>query len=284
LIINLALRPFFEEHILNTDSPEFLPAVISIAENAANEILEIYQSDFSVENKEDNSPLTEADMASHKIIIAGLSNLTPDIPILSEESTSISFETRRNWQRYWLVDPLDGTREFVKRNGEFTVNIALIENHQPVLGVVYVPVSRLCYFSSKGQGAYKQVNGEAAEKIKTKPASGKTFTVAGSRSHGSEQQQNFFTALGDDVEIIAIGSSLKLCLVAEGKVDIYPRFGPTSEWDTAAAHAVVMEAGGVVTDTKLKPLEYNRKESILNPHFLVIADNDFDWQQYLPQA
>ena len=269
---------------MNTDSPELLPAVISIAENAANEILEIYQSDFSVENKEDNSPLTEADMASHKIIIAGLSNLTPDIPILSEESASIPFETRRNWQRYWLIDPLDGTREFVKRNGEFTVNIALIDNHQPVLGVVYVPVSRDCYFSSKGNGAYKQVNGEAATKIKTKPSSGETFIVAGSRSHGSEQQQNFFTALGDDVEVIAIGSSLKLCLVAEGKVDIYPRFGPTSEWDTAAAHAVVLEAGGVVTDTQLKPLEYNRKESILNPYFLVIADTNFNWKPYLEQV
>lgn len=269
---------------MNIDSPEFLPAVISVAEDAANEILEIYQSDFSVENKDDNSPLTAADMAAHKIIIAGLSTLTPDVPILSEESASISFETRRHWERYWLVDPLDGTREFVKRNGEFTVNIALIDKHQPVLGVVYVPVSRLCYFSSKGKGAYKQASGEVAEPIKTKPVSGKTFTVAGSRSHGSEQQQNFFKVLGDDVEVIAIGSSLKLCLVAEGKVDIYPRFGPTSEWDTAAAHAIVMEAGGVVTDTQLKPLEYNRKDSVLNPYFLVIADTSFNWKHYLEQV
>jgi 3'(2'), 5'-bisphosphate nucleotidase len=266
---------------LNIESPELLAAVISIAECAANEILEIYQGDFSVENKEDDSPLTAADMASHKIIIAGLSKLTPEIPILSEESVSIPFETRQKWERYWLVDPLDGTREFVKRNGEFTVNIALIDNHQPVLGVVYIPVSQVCYFSSRGEGAYRQAKGEEANRIQTKQTQSGTFTVAGSRSHGSEEQQNFFRALGEKVEIIAIGSSLKLCLVAEGKVDIYPRFGLTSEWDTAAAHAIVLEAGGVVTDVQLKPLQYNRKESILNPHFLVIADTEFNWGSYL---
>jgi 3'(2'), 5'-bisphosphate nucleotidase len=269
---------------LNIDSSEFLPSVINIAEQAAKEILEIYQSDFSVESKDDNSPLTAADMAAHKIIIAGLNELTPDIPVLSEESASIPFATRRNWERYWLVDPLDGTREFVKRNDEFTVNIALIDNHQPILGVVYVPVTQLCYYSYSGQGAYKQVKGQAAKRINTKTTTGKTFTVAGSRSHGSEQQQAFFAALGNEVKVIAIGSSLKLCLVAEGQVDIYPRFGPTSEWDTAAAHAIVIEAGGAVTDNALNPLEYNKKDSILNPYFLVIADTSFDWSNYLEQV
>jgi 3'(2'), 5'-bisphosphate nucleotidase len=210
-----------------------------------------------------------------------LTQLTPHIPILSEESAKIPYSTRQNWQRYWLVDPLDGTKEFVKRNGEFTVNIALIENHQAILGVVYVPVSQICFFASKGHGAYKQSSEEEPERIKTKLTSPDSFTVAGSRSHGSEQQQKFFAALGNEVEIIAIGSSLKLCLVAEGKVDIYPRFGPTSEWDTAAAHAIVVEAGGIVTDTQLLPLEYNNKESLLNPHFLIIGDTSFDWQVYL---
>jgi 3'(2'), 5'-bisphosphate nucleotidase len=269
---------------LNIDSSEYLPDIINIAAKAANAILEIYNSDFSVENKQDNSPLTAADMASHETIITGLSELTPDIPILSEESATIPYATRRAWDRYWLVDPLDGTREFVKRNGEFTVNIALIDSNRPTLGVVYVPVTRLCYFASEGQGAYRQEDGQIATRIKTKTTPGDTFTVAGSRSHGSEQQQNFFKALGDDVEIIAIGSSLKLCLVAEGKVDIYPRFGPTSEWDTAAAHAIVTEAGGIVTNTKLEPLEYNQKDSVLNPHFLVIADASFDWADYLNQV
>ena len=269
---------------LDINSPELLPALISIAEHAAREILEIYETDFSVEDKEDNSPLTAADMASHRAIIAGLSKLTPDIPVLSEESAIIPYATRQKWDRYWLIDPLDGTREFVKRNGEFTVNIALIENHQATVGLVYVPATHLCYFASKGQGAYKQKAGQAAARIKTKTTSADSFTIAGSRSHGSEQQQNFIAALGNKVEVIAIGSSLKLCLVAEGKVDIYPRFGRTSEWDTAAAHAIVTEAGGIVTDTEFKPLQYNRKESILNPHFLVIADVNFDWTGFIDQV
>ena len=269
---------------MDIDSPEFLPSIIRIAEQAGQKILDIYQTDFSVKNKEDDSPLTAADMASHDSIITGLTELTPDIPILSEESTNIPYATRKAWSLYWLVDPLDGTREFVKRNGEFTVNIALIENHQPILGVVHVPATDLCYYAFKGQGAYKKVSGESSVMVKTKVTSDNKFTVAGSRSHGSEQQQLFFDALGDDVEVTAIGSSLKICLVAEGLVDIYPRFGPTSEWDTAAAHAIVCEAGGVVTDTQFNPLQYNSKESILNPHFLVIADTSFDWRYYLDKV
>lgn len=269
---------------MDINSPELLPALISIAKHAAGEILEIYATDFRVEDKEDNSPLTAADMASHRAIMAGLSELTPDIPVLSEESATIPYLTRQNWDRYWLIDPLDGTREFVKRNGEFTVNIALVEYHQATVGIVYAPATHRCYFASKGQGAYKQDAGQAAQRIKTKSTSADSFTVAGSRSHGSEQQQNFIRALGNKVDVIAIGSSLKLCLVAEGKVDIYPRFGPTSEWDTAAAHAIVTEAGGIVTDTEFKALEYNRKKSMLNPHFLAIADVDFGWRGYVNQV
>lgn len=269
---------------MNIDSPGFIHALIAIAKQAGSEVLKIYETDFSVKSKDDDSPLTAADVASHNAIISGLSELTPEIPILSEESAAIPYQTRKAWKRYWLIDPLDGTREFVKRNGEFTVNIALIDNCQPVVGIVYVPVTQICYFSSEGHGAFKQKNGEGDQKIKTRRTSADSFSVAGSRSHGSEEQQKFFAALGDNAEIIAIGSSLKLCLVAEGKVDIYPRFGLTSEWDTAAAHAIVCEAGGVVTDTKLNPLEYNTKESTLNPHFLVIADTSFDWNAYLEKA
>lgn len=266
------------EHFITT---ELLNAVIELAEQAAGKILDIYNTDFAVESKDDKSPLTAADMASHRTICDGLATLTPDIPILSEESSGISYATRKQWSRYWLVDPLDGTREFIKRNGEFTVNIALIEEHRPVLGVVYVPVTRLCYFATRGHGTYRQEQGSEARPVHTRTTRPGRFTVAGSRSHGTEQQTAFFNNLGPETELIAIGSSLKFCLVAEGKVDVYPRFGPTSEWDTAAAQCVVEEAGGSVTNTRMQPLLYNTKESILNPSFLVIADPTFDWSPYL---
>lgn len=252
----------------------------SIAKDAASRILEIYESDFAIEHKDDNSPLTAADLASHKTICDNLALLTPDIPILSEESAELPFETRQKWRYYWLVDPLDGTREFIKRNGEFTVNIALIAEHQPILGIVHVPVTGVTYFASKGNGSYKQLNNEQPRQIQTRTTNPGYFTVAGSRSHGSERQQAFFKRLGD-IEIFAIGSSLKFCLVAEGIVDIYPRFGPTSEWDTAAAQCIVEEAGGIVTDEEFYPLRYNTKDSLLNPDFLVIGDKYFDWKPYL---
>ena len=265
----------------NFITTELLNAVIKLAGKAGEEILAIYNTDFDVENKDDKSPLTAADMASHRTICDGLASLTPDLPVLSEESASIPYSTRKQWSRYWIVDPLDGTREFIKRNGEFTVNIALIDDHRPVLGVVYVPVTRLCYFATTGAGAFKQEDGSDASPIRTRKTDAGSFTVAGSRSHGSEQQTAFFNSLGKETELIAIGSSLKFCLVAEGSVDIYPRFGPTSEWDTAAAQCIVEEAGGIVTNTLLQPLLYNTKESILNPSFLVIADHTFDWEPYL---
>ncbi len=264
--------------------PAFIPPVVEIARDAAKAILDVYATDFSVEDKADRSPVTAADMAAHRIICAGLGALTPHIPILSEESADIAFSIRRQWRQYWLVDPLDGTREFVKRNGEFTVNIALIEKNQPVMGVVYVPVSKVCYFAAKDMGAYRQEPGRDAVKISTRSTQESRFIAAGSRSHGSEQQRQFFASLGEKVEIIAIGSSLKLCLIAEGKADIYPRFGPTSEWDTAAAHCIIEQAGGLVTDTALQPLRYNTKDALLNPHFLALADRGFDWRPYLAKA
>jgi 3'(2'), 5'-bisphosphate nucleotidase len=255
-------------------------ALLQLASQAGQAILEIYQRDFEVQHKEDESPLTEADLASHRTILAGLNALTPDIPVLSEESAALPYETRRQWQRYWLVDPLDGTREFVKRNGEFTVNIALIEGGRPVLGVVHVPVSGVSYFGQAGAGAFRQEADGSRQAISVTPRCQPPMRVVGSRSHAGESLQRFLDKVGEH-EIVSMGSSLKLCLVADGSADVYPRLGPTSEWDTAAAQAVVEAAGGQVTDTELKPLRYNQKESLLNPHFLVFGDKDIDWGQYL---
>jgi len=265
-----------------TSLPEFVRVAGNIAVDAAARIIDIYNTEFSVEQKNDHSPLTKADMASHNIICKQLTELTPDIPVLSEESSDIPFEERKKWNYYWLVDPLDGTREFIKRNGEFTINIALIEQHSPILGVVHIPVSGLTYFATRGSGAFRQPRGELPKAIKVKKTKLKNITVAGSRSHGNEKQQAFIDGLGK-VKVIAIGSSLKFCLVAEGEADIYPRFGPTSEWDTAAAQCIVEEAGGMVTDTSMETLRYNMKDSLLNPDFLVIADPYFDWLPYLPK-
>jgi len=269
----------------NTDRPEsYLDGVMAVAARAAEEIVKIYETAFTVENKEDDSPLTAADMAAHHVILEGLRGLAPDIPVLSEESSEVPFATRSSWSRYWLVDPLDGTREFIKRNGEFTVNIALIEGHTPALGVVHIPVGGACYYAARGHGAWRLRPGGAPERLAVRKTQAGHITAAGSRSHGSERQRRFFEALGPGADIISAGSSLKFCLVAEGRVDIYPRFGPTSEWDTAAAQCVVEEAGGRVTDLQLQPLRYNEKESLLNPEFLVVGDPGFDWGGLLATA
>ncbi len=257
---------------------QLLPDIIRLSREAAVAILEVYHSDFSITDKKDQSPLTAADIASHNTICAGLESLTPGIPILSEESVGLPWAERKTWGTYWLVDPLDGTREFIKRNGEFTVNIALIHEHNPVLGVVYVPVDHSCYFASINHGAWKLDSDGVSRRIQTRATNSEHIIVAGSRSHGSELQKQFFESLGPSTETVIIGSSLKFCLLAEGRIDIYPRFGPTSEWDSAAAHCVVEQAGGRVTDMQLQNLRYNTKESILNPDFLVIADPQFDWK------
>ncbi len=265
--------------ILPQPPEQLCERINDIAVAAGQRILEIYNTDFTVENKDDKSPLTAADMASHEAIVHGLRNISTDIPVLSEESSGLDWQKRKGWRTYWLVDPLDGTKEFIRKNGEFTVNIALIRDHRPVLGCVYVPVSGTLYCGIEGTGAYRQ---DAAGRvdIHTRKTDTGRLAVAGSRSHGSEAQQRFMQQL-ENAETMAIGSSLKFCLVAEGKVDIYPRFGPTSEWDTAAAQCVVEQAGGLVTDLEFRTLLYNHKESILNPHFLVIGDPEFDWRPYL---
>ncbi|RRQ21457.1 3'(2'),5'-bisphosphate nucleotidase CysQ [Thiohalobacter thiocyanaticus] len=251
-----------------------------LACEAGARILEIYDTDFDVESKEDNSPLTAADMASHTAIVNGLRALTPEIPVLSEESADVPYDERRQWDWYWLIDPLDGTKEFIKRNGEFTVNIALIHAGRPVLGVVYVPVKQWLYAACEGEGATKQVGDGPAEPIHVRRLPDGPVAVVGSRSHRGDSLEAFLQKLGEH-EIVSMGSSLKLCLVAEGEADIYPRLGPTSEWDTAAAQCVVEQAGGKVTDLEMKELRYNQKESVLNPFFLVIADDSRDWSQYL---
>ncbi len=254
--------------------------LMAVSRQAGEAILRIYDTDFGVREKADHSPVTEADMAAHRLIVGELERYTPDVPVLSEESTDIPFETRRKWRRYWLVDPLDGTREFVKRNGEFSINIALIEDHRPVLGLIHVPVSGLTYFGEPGKGAFRQEPGAPPRPIQVRPRHREPVLVAGSRAHTSDRLQRFLHNLGA-YRIIRMGSSLKSCLVAEGKADIYPRLGPTSEWDTAAAQAIVEAAGGRITGTDMRPLRYNTKASLLNPHFFVFGDTSVDWSSYL---
>ena len=252
----------------------------ALAKQAGEKILEIYNTEFSVEEKDDKSPLTAADMASHNTIVAGLTALTADIPVLSEESAKIPYQERASWNTYWLIDPLDGTKEFIKRNGEFTVNIALIHDGVPVLGVVHVPVSGVTYAGCEGQGAIKETPGEGEQPISVRKLSDGPVAVVGSRSHQGDSLKAFLDKLGDH-EIISMGSSLKICLVAEGAADVYPRLGLTSEWDTAAAHCVVEQAGGSLTDLEMNRLRYNTKDSLLNPFFFVFGDDSRDWSKYL---
>ena len=259
---------------------KLLDAIIKLSRQAGERILEIYETDYAIEHKDDETPLTEADMAAHHLIDDGLRALTPEIPILSEESAKIPYAERQQWSCYWLVDPLDGTREFIKRNGEFTVNIALIQDGESVLGVVYAPVLKMSYYARRGAGAFRMEDGHAACPIQTRQPCGSPVMVAGSRSHRGDSLNAYLERLAD-YEIVSMGSSLKSCMVAEGKADIYPRLGPTSEWDTAAAQCVVEEAGGRLTDTMMQTLRYNTKDSLLNPYFFVFGDVDRDWSVYL---
>ncbi len=246
---------------------KLVQGICDISVSAGAAILEIYQRDFKVEIKADESPLTEADLAAHKVIVAGLTKLTPEIPVLSEEAANISWEERKGWNRFWLVDPLDGTKEFIKKNGEFTVNIALIENNLPVMGVVYAPVLEKLYFASD-EGAYLK-QGEQVRKLEiTQPKPGEVLKVVGSRSHPSPDMAEYLAQLGE-YEIVPVGSSLKFCMVAEGLAHMYPRLGPTMNWDTGAGHCVAEKAGAIVQKLDKTPLRYNFQESLLNPYFEV---------------
>ncbi|HWB62643.1 MAG TPA: 3'(2'),5'-bisphosphate nucleotidase CysQ [Chitinophagales bacterium] len=252
-----------------------LEQLVSIARKAGDEIMQVYSCPFAVEIKDDKSPLTEADKRSNAVIIQGLQQLYPGIPYISEETKQTAYNERKNWERCWMIDPLDGTKEFIKKNGEFTVNIALIKNGAPVLGVVHAPALQKTYFGFEGGGsfAFNNTTGQFETILNTQHYSQKNkVVVVASRSHLSEETLQFVEQLkaeGKEVDFISSGSSLKFCLVAEGKADVYPRFGPTMEWDTAAAHAVALNAGHNVLNYETgTPLTYN-KENLLNPWFIV---------------
>ncbi|WP_444903377.1 3'(2'),5'-bisphosphate nucleotidase CysQ [Microbulbifer sp. CnH-101-E] len=267
-----------------------LEQVIAICKNAGEAILEVYHSsaELEVDTKADDSPVTAADLAAHKILAPALAQLIDGVPVLSEEQEMPSFAERSQWQRYWIVDPLDGTKEFIRRTGEFTVNVALIENGEPVLGVVHVPVLDITYAGGKGDGAFKRtVSGDTeihVRPLKPRLEAGDAVELVASRSHGAGAVDQLVERIESKLGAVVcknMGSSLKLCLVAEGAADLYPRLAPTCEWDTAAAQAVVEAAGGTVVDDSFKLLRYNSKDSLLNPFFYVIGDASYDWQDLL---
>ena len=263
------------------DLADLLPRVSRLSEAAGQAILEIYRQDqIQVRDKADSSPLTEADLAAHRLILRGLQDLTPGIPVLSEESGGIPYPERRQWPQFWLVDPLDGTREFIGRNDQFTVNIALVEAGIPILGVVHAPALGLTYSAAQGLGAYK---GE--DPIRARPPAQAPLQVVASRSHRNPETEQLLERLRrryGSLEVKSVGSALKFCLVAEGSAHLYPRFGPTMEWDTAAAHCIVEQAGGSVTDLKGDPLRYN-KPDLHNPLFVAAAEGVARlWQGLIP--
>jgi 3'(2'), 5'-bisphosphate nucleotidase len=266
------------------DLAEWARGCCAIARTAGSAIMKVYAGEFAVERKDDNSPLTAADLAAHRAIIDGLHVLTPQIPVLSEESAvQASWDERRRWARYWLVDPLDGTREFVKRNGEFTVNIALIHEHHPVLGVVFAPALDELYWAWRGGHAYRADAGQSGNVELRTRRRGEPLRVAGSRSHADPRLTAALATLGTH-ELKPLGSSLKFCRAARGEVDLYIRYGLTSEWDTAAGQCVLEQAGGGVTDLAGASLRYNTKESLLNPDFLAFGDTAVAWAALLRGA
>ncbi|WP_295803583.1 3'(2'),5'-bisphosphate nucleotidase CysQ [uncultured Microbulbifer sp.] len=267
-----------------------LDQVIDISVAAGKAILEVYNAsgEIEVDTKHDDSPVTAADLAAHKILAPALAGLIDGVPVLSEEGKMPSYAERSQWDRYWIIDPLDGTKEFIRRNGEFTVNVALIENGEPVMGVVHVPVLDITYAGAKSFGAIKRdADGETAIQVRAMQPridGGEPIEVVASRSHGAGAVdallERIESSLGQ-TGLKNMGSSLKLCLVAEGAADLYPRLAPTCEWDTAAAQAVVEAAGGVVVDDQFNLLRYNQKEELLNPFFYVIGDQGFNWKSLL---
>ncbi|MGA8261686.1 MAG: 3'(2'),5'-bisphosphate nucleotidase CysQ [Arenicellales bacterium] len=261
------------------DPQSLVEPVRAIAEEAGRLIMEYYKNTGAVDTKSDGSPVTEADRAAHRLISARLRDLGPHLPILSEESAQAPYSERRGWTDFWLVDPLDGTREFINRRDEFTVNIALVRGGSPVLGVVGIPARDLVYWGWTSGGAFRQRGGEPSEPIRVRRFHGGVPVVVASRSHSSPPTAAFVERAKEvfgECELKSLGSALKICLVAEGEADVYPRLGPTSEWDIAAAHAVLQAAGGRMTTARGEPLRYN-KENILNPWFVAAGESDFDW-------
>ncbi|WP_339469299.1 3'(2'),5'-bisphosphate nucleotidase CysQ [Pseudomonas capeferrum] len=264
---------------------QLMHEVVKLAQVAGQAILPFWRADVAVSNKADDSPVTAADLAAHRVIADGLLALAPHIPVLSEEDCDISLAERQGWSRWWLVDPLDGTKEFIAGSEEFTVNIALIENAEVVFGVVSMPTNGRCYFGGRQLGAWRAEAGEAAEPIQVRnapPADGR-FTVVASCRHSSPEQEALLAGLGaavGDLALANIGSSLKFCLLAEGSADCYPRLAPTSQWDTAAAQGVVEGAGGEVIELDGQPFRYPPRESLLNPFFLALP-SAASWRQAL---
>jgi 3'(2'), 5'-bisphosphate nucleotidase len=255
-----------------------LPRVLDAVAAAGTAILEVYATGHEVEYKADDSPLTRADRAAHEILAARLAAITPHRPVLSEEhEAGHARAVRGPWREYWLVDPLDGTREFIGRNGEFTVNVALIRDHRPVLGVVAAPALGLTYYAAEAAGAFRREDGGLPQPIHTRPAADPPVVV-GSRSHRGDSLDGVLARLGAH-ELRPMGSALKFCLVAEGSADFYPRLGPTSEWDTAAGQALVEVAGGAVTTLDGAPLRYNERDTLLNPHFMACGDRSRRWAE-----
>lgn len=268
------------------------PAV-HLAEAAGRAILAVYAAEFAVTAKLDHSPLTAADLAAHAVLVEGLQALSPDIPVLSEEAAEIPWATRRSWSRLWLVDPLDGTREFVKKNGEFCVCLALIEDGVPLLGVVHAPVLGVTWSALRGQGAWRREAGagelrlavrppwtaaapETADPAQPKPA----LRVAASRSHRDARTDALLARLPDALPV-AMGSAIKFGLLAEGRLDLYPRFAPTAEWDTAAGQCLVEAVGGAVLGLDGEPLRYNRRPQLVNTDFIALADPTLPWRTWL---
>jgi 3'(2'), 5'-bisphosphate nucleotidase len=258
-----------------------LQFVIDLAKHAGEKILEFYHHDhLAIKIKSDNSPVTEADIVAHQTIVAGLQQLTPELPVLSEESAMIPFAQRQQWQCYWLIDPIDGTKEFIDHTDDFAISIALVEAHKPILGIVYAPALKICYFACEGAGAFKQSADQTPQSIHTASWQNASYRIATSRRHGIDKLQKFLQQI-KDFSVIQRGSALKCGLVAEGAADVYPRLSPTSEWDIAAGQCIIEQAGGAVINTHGNPLQYNTKESLLNPAFLAVGDKSFNWLQYL---
>ena len=254
-------------------SHPFLPAVIDLVRQAGAATLPFWRCDTHVTAKMDDSPVTAADLAAHHLLLEGLQQLAPEIPVLSEEAADIPLAERAQWSRWWLVDPLDGTKEFISGTEEFTVNVALIENGRVLFGVVGMPTSGRCYFGGAGLGAWRAEAGTAAEAISVRIAPAEAFTVVASRRHSSPAQERLLEGLSErfgDLELASRGSSLKFCLLAEGNADCYPRLAPTSQWDTAAAQGVLEGASGEVLDLKGQALTYEARESFLNPSFIAL--------------
>ncbi|MCS0378507.1 3'(2'),5'-bisphosphate nucleotidase CysQ [Vibrio diabolicus] len=269
---------------MTKDLSHLLPQVIEIARSAGQMILEIYEKkQYEAYTKSDETPVTSADIAAHKLITERLSELTPDIPVLSEEDADISLEQRAQWERFWLVDPLDGTQEFIARSGDFATIIALVDNNKPTMGVVYGPVSGVTYYAYSGKGAWKIPDMSDSVKIHTHKHEqpGQSIAIAISRRQDINRITSRMSSAWN-YDLIPLGSAaLKACLVAEGAVDCYLRLGPTGEWDTAATQCIVEEAGGRILSTQLEPLSYNERETLENPNFIVLGDADLPWNEIL---